>query len=312
MIDLKLAATSSGLSRMLFWAGMAAIMASSARADYRETVPVLRIGVVEARVAAVSPQKLEAVRSAFASALRIPVEIIRMGSYAALIDAHASGRVGYAIHSTRSYAATDAVCGCVRAFRSPVAADGSTGFRSVLVVRDSVTKPVSDLNAAYSREDSVSGWQIPQQAIQTGGLEAPHLVRAGSIKSVIRLYQLGEVDGFFGWIPDTPGDAGSDVTELFGGWNQPEIAGSDPLRVLWSSQRIPYGPHAVLRSVPDDLVEALGAFLDQMPASAPRLLDIFEPVHGGGYVTPDPEDYRSMRGLVEVLPAGDAAALPTP
>lgn len=295
---------------MLFWAGMGVIMASGARADYRDTVPVLRIGIVEAHLAAVPPPKLEAIRAAFASALRIPVEIIRMGSYAALIDAHASGRVGYAIHSTRSFAATEAVCGCVRAFRTPVANDGSTGFRSVLVVRDSVNSQVSDLKIAYSREDSVSGWQIPQQAIQTGSLDAPRLVRAGSVASVIALYQAGEVDGFFGWIPDRPGDSGSGVTELFGGWNQSAIKESDPLRMLWSSQRIPYGPHAVLRTLPDDLVEKLGAFLDQMPASAPGLLDIFEPVHGGGYVVPDPEDYRNIGGLVEILPTGGAAALP--
>lgn len=288
---------------------MAVIMASSAHADYRESIPVLRIGVVEARVAAIPPPKLEAVRSAFAKALRIPVEIIRMGSYAALIDAHSSGRVGYAIHSTRSFAATDAVCGCVRAFRSPVSSDGSTGFRSVLVVRDSVNKKVTDLKVAYSREESVSGWQIPHRAIRTGGLDAPQLIRAGSVGAVIALYRSGEVDGFFGWIPDRPGDSGLDLTELFGGWSQAEIEGSDPLRMLWSSQRIPYGPHAVLRSLPDDLVEALGAFLDQMPASAPGLLDMFEPVHGGGYVTADPEDFRNLRGLVEVLPAGDAAAL---
>ncbi|MBC7281739.1 PhnD/SsuA/transferrin family substrate-binding protein [Hoeflea sp.] len=312
MLGMKPAAAFYGMFRMLCWAGLGAgaIMASGARADYRETVPVLRIGMVEAHVAAVSPPKLEAVRSAFASALRIPVEIIRMGSYAALIDAHASGRVGYAIHSTRSFAATDAVCGCVRAFRSPVAADGSTGFRSVLVVRDSVTRQISDLRVAYSREESVSGWQLPQQAIQTGGLEAPHLVRAGSVRSVIELYRAGEVDGFFGWIPDRPGDAGSDVTALFGGWNLVEIEASDSLRMVWSSQRIPYGPHAVHRTLPDDLAEALGAFLDQMPISAPGLLDIFEPVHGGGYTVPDPEDYRHIRGLVEALPADDAAALP--
>jgi phosphonate transport system substrate-binding protein len=297
---------------MLFLAGLAvaALTAVPARADYRDSVPVLRIGVVEAQLAAVDPAKLAAVDAAFADALGVPVEIVRMGSYAALIDAHASGRVGYAIHSTRSFAATEAVCGCIRAFRTPVAADGSTGFRSVLVVRDSVAKPVSELKVAYSREDSVSGWLIPQQAIRTGGLDAPQLVRAGSVAAVIALYAGGEVDGFFAWIPDSPGDAGADVARVFGGWNMPAIAGAEPLRMLWSSQRIPYGPHAVLRSLPDDLVEALGGFLDRIPASAPGLLDIFEPVYGGGYVAPDPEDYRNVRGLVEGLAGTDAAALP--
>lgn len=281
---------------------LALVMASVARADYRESLSVLRIGVIENSVAAVSPLKLEAVRSAFATALGIPVEIIKLGSYAALIDAHASGRVGYAIHSARSYAAADAVCGCVRAFRSPVAADGSTGFRAVLVIRDSLNAAVSTLRVGYSHEGSVSGWQIPHQAIKTGSLERPQMVRAGSVAAVIELYQAGEIDGFFAWLPDIPGNAGSDLGQLFGGWNESAISNAAPLRVVWSSQKIPYGPHAVHRSLPDDLVEVLGRFLDEMASSAPGLLDAFEPVYGGGYVTPDPEDYRNVRGLVEALP----------
>ena len=311
MTAIKLAAALLTCVRMLCRAGMVMVVFTvfSARADYRETVQVLRIGLVEAHVAAIDPVKLEAVRSAFASALGIRVEIIKMGSYAALIDAHASGRVGYAIHSTRSFTATDAVCGCVRAFRIPVAADGSTGFRSVLVVRESISKPVTVLKVAYSREGSVSGWQIPQQAIQAGSLELPQLVRAGSVASVIALYKAGEVDGFFAWLPDIPGAVGSDVTQLFGGWNRAGITASDPLRVLWSSQRIPYGPHATHRSLPSDLVDALGAFLDEMPSLSPGLLDILEPVYGGGYATPDPEDFGNVRSLLEGLPGSDAAAL---
>ncbi|AKI02769.1 ABC-type phosphate/phosphonate transport system, periplasmic component [Hoeflea sp. IMCC20628] len=290
-------------ARLLCWAGLAAAVCvvGAARADYRESVPVLRIGLVESHVAAADPLKLDAVRHSFATTLGIPVEIIKMASYAALIDAQASGRVGYAIHSARSFAATDAVCSCVRAFRSPVAADGSTGFRSVLVARDSINRPVEGLRIAYSSEESISGWQIPQQAIRAGSLDAPQLVRAGSVNAVIALYLAGEVDGYFAWLPDIPGDAGSDLTHLFGGWNRSGIGAADPLRVLWSSQRIPYGPHAAHRSLPDDLVEALGRFLDEMPSKAPGLLDIFEPVYGGGYVTPDPEDYRNVRGLVEGL-----------
>jgi phosphonate transport system substrate-binding protein len=282
------------------------IGAGSAFADYRETVPVLRIGMAENHVAAANPLKLEAVRYAFSNALGIPVEIIKMRSYAALVDAHASGRVGYAIHSARSFAATNAACGCVRAFRTPVAGDGSTGFRSVLVVREGVTKPTAELRVAYSNEASVSGWEIPRQAIRSGSIEMPKLVRAGSVAAIVSLFLSGEIDGFFGWLPDIPGSPGTDLERLFGGWGQQTLQSAAPLRVLWSSQRIPYGPHAAHRSLPDDLVDSLGAFLDQMPASAPGLLDILEPVFAGGYVIPDPQDYDNLRGLmVETAPGGD-------
>lgn len=301
----------AGHLRLLCCLTVAAVLVSAgnARADYRDTVQVLRIGLVETRVAASDPVKLEAVQRAFTDALGIPVEIIKLGSYAALIDAHASGRIGYAIHSARSFAATDAACGCVRAIRSPMAADGSTGFRSVLVARASVTKPVGSLKIGYSREESVSGWQMPNQAIRAGSLEAPQLIRAGSVASIVSLFQTREIDGFFAWLPDVPGAAGSDLAQVFGGWKRTAIEAAGPLRLLWSSQRIPYGPHAVSRSLPDDLIAALGAFLDEMPAKAPGLLDVFEPVYAGGYVTPAPEDYRNVRGLVELMPAADGAAL---
>jgi len=310
MVMIKHTAGFAGCFRALGWAAiwLAMVWDGTARADYRDTISVLRIGIVETHVAAADPVKLEAVRLAFSNALAIPVEIIKLGSYAALIDAHASGRVGYAIHSARSFAATEAACRCVRAFRSPVAADGSTGFRSVLVARDNVNIPVAELNVGYSDESSVSGWQIPHQAIRAGSLESPKLFRGGSVSSVIELYRAGRIDGFFAWLPDVPGDAGSDLERLFGGWNQSVIKTADPLRIVWSSQRIPYGPHAANRSLPDDLVDALGRFLDQMASSAPGLLDIFEPAYSGGYVIPDPEDYRNVRGLVETLSDRKSAA----
>lgn len=291
----------AGLVRPLRMLGAAAIvlLPALARADYRETVSLLRIGLVESHAAAADPVKLEAIRQAFAAATGISVEIVKLPNFAALVDSHASGRVGYAIHSAKSFAATQAVCGCVRAFRNPVAADGSTGFRSVLVVRASTEKPLTSLNMAYSNEGSVSGWQIPQQAFGAGSLERPVMVRAGSVGSLIALYRTGEVDGFFGWLPYMPGESGSDLEKLFGGWMPDQHRESEPLRLIWSSEPVPYGPHAVHQSVPADLVDALGSFLDAMPASAPGLLDIFEPNYAGGFATPGPEDYRNVRNLVE-------------
>lgn len=301
---LKAAAASlSSLVRVAI--AVLALGTSVAIADYRDTVAVLRIGMVENHAAVADPLKLEAVQQAFSTALGIPVEIIRMGSYAALVDAHASGRIGYAVHSARSFAATDAACGCVDPLRIPVAGDGSTGFRSVLVVRDSVTRPISELRIAYSSENSVSGWQIPRRAIRSGSLDQPEMIRAGSVRSAIKLYESSEVDGFFGWVPDIPDAEGLDTRQLFGGWAAQTAETSDPLRVIWSSQRIPYGPHATHRLLPVDLVQALGGFLDRMALSAPGLLDVFEPVFPGGYAMPEPRDYENLRGLIMTEALGE-------
>lgn len=289
-----------GIAGLLIWAGTGAagLAPERAWADYRDSVETLRIGLAENHVAAANPLKLAAVRRTFSKALGIPVEIVTMRGYAGLIDAHASGQVGYAIHSARSFAATFAACGCVQALRTPVANDGSTGFRSILVVRDKTERPIGELRIAYSNEDSVSGWQIPRQAIASGSLDEPLLVRAGSVAAVIELYRRGEVDGFFSWVPEVQGAAGADLERLFGGWNQSALEASGPLRLMWSSQSVPYGPHAVHDGLPDDLKQALGTFLDQMSSTAPGLLDIMEPVFSGGYVVPDPDAYKGLDGLV--------------
>ncbi|PWW00410.1 phosphonate transport system substrate-binding protein [Hoeflea marina] len=276
----------------------AALAPAIARADYRETVPVLRIGIVDSHAAVADPVRLETVRRAYASALGLPVEIVRFRSYAGLIDAHASARVLYAIHSARSFAATQSVCGCVRALRRAVAGDGTTGFRSVLVVRESAGSKVADLRIAFSDEESVSGWQIPHLAMISGGLATPTLARAGSVGSVVDRFVAGQVDGFFGWIPERPGERVSSADQVFGGLYSNRLAGAGPLRISWLSEPVRHGPHAVHRSMPDDLAQAIGAFLDAMPQASPGLLDLLEPFHAGGFVAAAPDDYRSLDGLV--------------
>lgn len=277
-----------------------AIVATGARADYRETVQVLRIGMLANQMAGADPARLDAVEKAISANLGIPTEIIRFPSFSALIDAHASARVQYAIHSAVSYAATEAVCGCVTPLRRPVSGDGAVGFRSVLVVRDRAAADIAALKIAFSNEASVSGWTLPREAMASGGLAKPQLVRAGTVSAALDLYLDGSVDGFFAWIPEIAGKAPSTTpADLFGGIHAGRLAGGDPLRMLWLSEPVLNGPHAVHRALPEDLVAALGTFLDEMPTKAPGLLDIIEPLHSGGFVEAVPENYRTLRSLID-------------
>lgn len=261
---------------------------------------MLRIGVVAGQLTAGDPARLDAVEKAFSDRLGIPVEIIRFPSFSALIDAHASARVNYAIHSAISFAAADAACGCVTPLRRPVSESGAVGFRSVLAVRQSATAEIASLRIAYSGEASVSGYQIPRQAMASGSLKAPKLVHAGNIATVVELYLAGKVDGFFAWIPEIAGKSPATGPEdLFGAAYATELGGGEAVRAVWLSEPVFHGPHAVHRSIPDDLSEALAIFLDEMPKTAPGLLDIVDPVHSGGFVAAAHEDYRNLRTLVE-------------
>lgn len=266
-------------------------------ADYHDTVPVLRIGIVDSHPAVADPVRLETVRRAYARALGIPVEIIRFHTYAGLVDAHASARVLYAFHSAKSFAATQAVCGCVRALRRAMAGDGTTGFRSILLIRENAGSKLADLRIAFSDEHSVSGWEIPHLAMLSGGLETPELVRAGSVGAVVERFVAGQVDGFFGWVPERPRESVPSPGQVFGGRFSDRLAAAGPLHISWLSEPVRHGPHAIHRSMPDDLAQAIGAFLDAMPQLSPGLLDLIEPVYSGGFVEAGPDDYRSLNGL---------------
>jgi ABC-type phosphate/phosphonate transport system, periplasmic component len=281
-------------------AALVLALAAPARGDYRETVRTLRIGVVDGQIAAADPARIDAVEKAFADAVGIAVEIVRFPDFSALIDAHASARIQYAIHSAMSYAATEAACGCILPLRRPVSGNGTIGFRSVLVVRESAGSDPGALRIAYSSEGSVSGWEVPREAMASGSLSEPALVRAGSVEAAIDLYLDRSVDGFFAWIPEIAGKAPSaGPADLFGAAYTDKLASGEATRTVWLSEPIVNGPHALHRSVPEDLAAALAAFLDEMPVKAPGLLDIVEPLHSGGFVAAAPEDYRTLRPLVE-------------
>jgi phosphonate transport system substrate-binding protein len=271
-----------------------------ARADYRDVVPVLRIGMLETHPAMSDPVKIRTIEKAYEKATGIAVEIVRFPDLAALIDAHASARIQYAVHSALSFATTESVCGCVRPVRRAIGAEGRSGFRSVLVLRPGVEP--AEARIAYSDRASLSGWIIPREAAENGSLEEGALTSAGSVRGAVEMLAEGKVDGLLGWLPEGGRQENSPLPErLFGGLYSEELGRAGELRIAWLSGPVYNGPHAVLRSLPDDLVEVLGAFLDAMPENMPGLLDILEPYNSGGYEAASSEDYRSLERLVQGL-----------
>ena len=102
-------------------------------AGWRDDLKVLRVGTVAPHGAAYDIARLEPFRAYLQDRLGLPVEIVATADYDALIDAQASARVQYAIHSASSYATAEALCACVEPIALPSAFDGSHGFHSVLV-----------------------------------------------------------------------------------------------------------------------------------------------------------------------------------
>ncbi|MDP3896520.1 MAG: PhnD/SsuA/transferrin family substrate-binding protein, partial [Mesorhizobium sp.] len=135
-----------------------------ARAGWREDLGTFRIGMVAAPGSGPVIEGAAAVRNAYATALAMPVEIFVARDYGALIDAQASSRIEYAIHSSSSYAAAFRMCGCVEPLVAPVSEDGSQGIRSVLIARAGGPGSTADLSTAriaFGPRDSTASYRLP-------------------------------------------------------------------------------------------------------------------------------------------------------
>src|SRR5690606_6073024 len=109
---------------------------------------------------------LAEIRSMFSRAIGRPVEVVAARNYEALVAAHVSGRVDYAVYTALAYAAA-ARCECVEPLATPMTADGAIGVRSVLISRRN--SPLDRL--AVTSPDSLTGRLAPT-AMWPGAAEA--------------------------------------------------------------------------------------------------------------------------------------------
>lgn len=279
------------------------ITINQSQASWKDEFGLLRIGVLNTHPVAVSEKTLTEFSNFYASQLGIKVQVIRFGSLGSLMDAHGSGRVQYAIHSARSYATMAGICHCLNAIARPVSENGSSGFRSVLVIRDQKKSEFATgqrLRIGYSRKNSMSGWIVPNSAIGNGEISGGEFVELGSVKDVVIAYERGDIDGFFGWVPSSDGSEPMAVTSIFDGFYNTRLQASDALSIAWKSKIIPYGPHVVHHSLPDELSQELTDLLLNLETRSPEISDIIEPYFSGGFEKANAEDYSAISAVLKL------------
>jgi phosphonate transport system substrate-binding protein len=248
-----------------------------------------RIGVVALPGEEAAIDDLAATKSAYSTALGLPVEVMAARSYAALAEAQIEGRIDYGVYSAAAFAAASLRCGCLSPVAAPVDADGTVGLRAVLIARGDGTGRL-----AVGAPDSLATRLVPLAASpQARAAQAEgRLVEAGSAAEAEALFVAGRVDGFFGWVPagaEDGEDAGGSLARL-------GVAGVDPasFRIVWRSPLLRYGPHAVR----DDIA----------PERAERLARLLEGVAGGG-ANPGRRILRGHGGFAAVTAADYAPAM---
>lgn len=285
----------------------AACLAVPASANWQEEIGTFRVGVVAEPGAGSTIAGLAELNDAFTKALGLKVEFFVAQNYAALIDAQASSRIEYAIYSASAYASAYRRCECVEPLVAPTGEDGSIGIRSVLIARDGRMRTADDLagrRIALLPADSIAGHRLPLAAFQPGGKplsgEETFFVKADSAAAAETMLAEGSVDAIFGWMPAAPPGA----PEIEGGtMARLEAAGvvRASLAILWRSDVLRYGPHAVSSNLDPEPKQRLAAFLTRLKEADPDLYERLETDHLGGFAAASQTDYTAALDMIRML-----------
>jgi len=284
-----------------------ASLAAPALADWREEIGTFRVGVVGEPGAGNTIAGLAELNDAFTKALGLKVEFFVARSYAALIDAQASSRIEYAIYSASAYASAYRRCECVEPLVAPTGVDGSIGIRSVLIAKDGRLSSPADVagrRIAILPAASIAGHLLPLAAFRPAGKPLSgaedFFVQADTAEAAEAMLVRGDVDAIFGWIPAAPAGA----PEIEGGTlARLGAAGVDraALAVVWRSDVLRYGPHAVSSDLDPEPKRRLTAFLTGLKEADPDMYERLELHYLGGFTAASRTDYEAAIDMVRML-----------
>jgi phosphonate transport system substrate-binding protein len=292
--------------------GLAALVAAvplaprGASADWRDEISVLRIGVVTGVNAIYRQAQLEPFRLYLEARTALPVEIVPLPTFDALIEAQSSARVQYGIYSATAFSSAASSCRCVEPLAVPTAAGGETGFHAILVARsDGPIRSLADAKdsrLALAGPDSVAGRLLPMKAFEAEGIVASdyfsEVLDKADPEMALTALLAGETDIAAAW-SSLAGDETAGYS--FGSLSALVAEGSlsmDQIRIVWQSPLIPFGPHAVRNDLPGELKTLLGNALTAMAYEDPAALDAVDRSGGGGFVSADASLFASTDALI--------------
>ncbi|MGL4490593.1 MAG: PhnD/SsuA/transferrin family substrate-binding protein [Rhizobiaceae bacterium] len=256
-------------------------------ADWRKDLGVFRIGMIESEALKLSPAEMARIRSGYADALAMPVEIIRMRDFPALIDAQVSARVEYTMLSAAAYSTAYLLCECVEPLVQPVSADAVTGTRTVLFMDESAASlPIAATKGiAVPDKNSLNGYGVLLASGDVGAGKLtgnePWLKFFDSTDAAVQQYADGNVDGFFATVASTATLA--TALEQDAALTKIISASGRNTKAVWISEPIANGPHAVRKNLATEAKDLLSKYLVSLVDADPDLSDILLPDNGARY-----------------------------
>ncbi len=271
--------------------------------NWQQKLGTFRVGVVGGNRPILKRRQVQPFREELQKALGIPVEILPARDHQALIDALAGSRIEYATLSATAFSAAWRACKCIEPVAVPMASDGSSSFRSVLISRYLGPGSLAALkkkDILIPGKNSFAGFLYPKGALISEGvkLDTPEwpVDDKGTVRATIHAFSKGEGDAILGWTPVVR--EGEAKRGLLHDLTTSADRSSSRLRTLWQSDPIPHGPHVVRRNLPREIKDWVWRALQGIHERNPKAYDAIEPNLGGGFRQIDIGDYEPLSKIL--------------
>ena len=285
-----------------------------ARADWREEVPVFRIGILGGDLEERRLEDHACFKAQAEQALGVPVKLFASRDYSGVTEGLLAGRLDAAGLGAAGYAGIflhDP--GAVEPIATLEQEDGALGYRSVLLVRaDSPYQTLDDLRGRtlmFTERLSASGFLIPYYELSEQGYNPDRffgrLGFSGGHPQAVAAVLDGHADAGVTW---TSGNGDHATGYSRGNLRRMVERGAldmSDVRILWTSELIPAGPQVVRKDLPE---EAKEIYRDVLLDLADRDQRCFEGMVGRDAVDFEPISHDHYATIIAIRRNGGSGS----
>jgi len=274
-----------------------------ALADWREEMPVLRIGLLGGENEADRLRRSECFAELLSERLGVPAELFPASDYAGVMQGLLAGQLDMAGLGASGYAGIylqdpEAV--------EPIAVtaqiDGSLGYYAMMYARsDSGIETLEQMEGkslAFADPNSTSGYLVPKAELEAMGIDIEAFFSqtgfGGGHEQAVTAVLNGQYDGGVTWSSGL-----GDKSEGFSRGNLRRMVDNglldmDDLNIIWQSNLIPNGPHVVSTSMPTEARDIIAGVMLRMHLDNVDCYLAYGGGEGGGYRAVDHAFYENV------------------
>jgi phosphonate transport system substrate-binding protein len=292
--------------RIVLGVSLAAGLAAPALAQvWKAKYPELVYATVPAENASGVTERFGPFIAYLSKELGVPVKLRIAADYAAVIEGQRGGTIHIGDYGPSSYIRAHTVsAGGVEAFATMRAADGSTGYYSVVWAKKSAAgtklEDFKGKNLCLVDPNSTSGFNVPMFAMNKAGIDPAKffskVVNAGSHENAVMAVNQGTCDLAFNWWNS---DDDSNIARMA----HKGMVKLDDFKMIFKSDLIPGSPYAVLTSMPADLKKAIADAFFNAPKKDKAAFDKLSDGKSPGFAPVKHDDYKVTLELQKFVDA---------